>query len=322
MASVESQRITRTAAPQTHRLTSWLDNPRAVGVAFLLPAVLYIVLLVGLPFVVAILFSVTDVTVGNTSLDFVGTENFEAVSRVEAFRYALTNSFKFTIISQIGIIILANILSLILTQEFRGKWFVRFLLILPWATPVALGTIGWLWFFDSAFSPIDWILREVFGLLGPGTPLGPGKNIVWLGKPDLAQFAVIMVQIWRMTPLAAVILMAGLTSIPQDILDQAEVDGSRFFRTLFRIKLPLILPIMIIALLFSTIFTFGDMTVVFILTRGGPVYYTQILPTWSFFVGIQGGNLAHGAAVALFLFPLLLAAAVVMLRVASRTEVN
>jgi multiple sugar transport system permease protein len=255
-------------------------------------------------------------------LDFVGLKNFQEVSSVAGFQYALVNSFKFTILSQIGIIILANILALILTQEFRGKWFVRFLLILPWATPVALGTIGWLWFFDSAFSPIDWILREVFHLLGPGTLLGPAKNIVWLGKPDLAQFAVILVQVWRMTPLAAVILMAGLTSIPKDILDQAEVDGSRFFRTLLRIKLPLILPIMIIALLFSTVFTFGDMTVVYILTRGGPVYYTQILPTWSFFVGIQGGNLAQGAAIALFLFPLLLAVAVVMLRVARRTEIN
>lgn len=313
-----------TAAENRHgrRTSSWLDNERRVGVVFLLPAVLYIVLLVGVPFVVAILFGLTDVTVGDTSLDFVGLQNFENVSKIDAFRHALGNSFKFTILSQVGVIILANILSLILTQDFRGKWFIRFLLILPWATPVALGTIGWLWFFDSAFSPIDWVLREVFGLLGPGTLLGPAKNIVWLGKTDLAQFAVIMVQIWRMTPLAAVILMAGLTSIPQDILDQAEVDGSRFFRTLFRVKLPLILPIMLIAVLFSTIFTFGDMTVVFILTRGGPVYYTQVLPTWSFFVGIQGGNLAQGAAVALFLFPLLLAVAIVMLRIASRTEVQ
>lgn len=307
---------------QAQRFNFLWDNERTVGTLFLLPAVLYIILLVGLPFILAILFSLTDVTVGNTTLNWVGLKNFQDVWSVEGFQYALVNSFKFTILSQIGIIVLANILAIIMTQNFRGKWFVRFLLIMPWATPVALGTIGWLWFFDSAFSPIDWILREVFGLLGPGTPLGPGKNIVWLGKPDLAQFSVILVQIWRMTPLAAVILMAGLTSIPQDILDQAEVDGSRFFRTLFQVKLPMILPIMIISLLFSTVFTFGDMTVVYILTRGGPVYYTQVLPTWAFFVGIQGGNLGQGAAIALFLFPLLLVVAVVMLRIARRTEVS
>lgn len=298
------------------------DNPRNVGIVFLLPAILYIVLLVGLPFVIAILFSFTDVNVGNTSLDWVGMKNFENVVQTQTFQRALVNSFVFTIVSQIFIIVLANIQAIVLTQDFRGKWFVRFLMILPWATPVSLGVIGWLWFFDSAFSPIDWVLREVFGLLGPGTLFGPSKNMTWLGKPELARFAVIMVQVWRMTPLAAVILIAGLTSIPQDILDQAQVDGSRFFRTLFQIKLPLILPIMIISLLFSTIFTFGDMTVVYILTRGGPIDYTQVLPTWAYFVGIEGGNLAQGAAIALFLFPLLLAVAIFMLRFASRSEVN
>lgn len=300
----------------------WLDNERFVGAMFLLPTILYIILLVGLPFVLAILFSLTDVTVGNTDLNWVGLKNFENVWNVSTFQTALVNTFVFTLVSQAIIIVLANILAIILTQNFRGKWFIRFLIMLPWSTPVVLGVIGWLWFLDSAFSPIDWILRQL-GLLGtPDAPLGVAKNIIWLGKRDLARFSVIMVQVWRLTPLSAVILMAGLTSIPQDILDQTQVDGARFWRTLFQVKLPLVLPIMIIALLFSTIFTFGDMTVVYILTRGGPVDYTQVLPTWAFFVGIGGGNLAQGAAIALFLFPLLLAVAILMLRVARRTEVT
>ena len=300
----------------------WLDNSRFVGFLFLLPALLYIVLLVGIPFVVAILFSVSDVTVGDTTLDYIGLRNFEQVVGVRSFQNALVQSFMFTLVSQFFIIILANMLAIILTQEFRGKWFVRFLVILPWATPVALGTIGWLWFFDSAFSPIDYVLRELGLLGGPDALLGRGRNMVWLGKPDLSRFSVMLVQVWRMTPLAAIILMAGLTAIPQDITDQAKVDGSRFFRTLFEVKLPLILPIMLVSLLFSTVLTFGDMTVVYILTRGGPVDYTQVLPTWAYFVGIEGGNLGQGAAIALFIFPLLLAAAVVILRVVSRTEVN
>lgn len=300
----------------------WLDNPRFVGGMFLLPTILYIVLLVGMPFVIAILFSLTDVVAGDTSLDWVGLKNFETVWNTASFKQALQNSFIFTIASQILVIIFANIMAIVLTQDFPGKWFIRFLVILPWATPVALSTIGWLWFFDSAFSPIDWVLRELNLLGAQGAPLGLSKNIVWLGKPMLAQLAVIFVQAWRLTPLAAVILMAALTSIPQDITDQAEVDGSRFFRTLFQVKLPLVLPIMLIALLFSTVFSFGDMAVVYVLTRGGPVDYTQVLPTWSYKVGIEGANLGQGAAIALFIFPVLLAASIVMLRVASRTEVN
>lgn len=300
----------------------WLDDRRVVGLLFLLPALSYIVLLVAIPFVIALLFSTSDVVVGDTTLEFVGFQNFEQVMGTRTFQNALVQSFMFTLISQVFIIVLANILAIVLTQDFPFKWVVRFLVILPWATPVALGTLGWLWFFDSAFSPIDYVLREL-GLLGhPDALLGPGRNMVWLGKPDLARFSVILVQVWRMTPLAAVILMAGLTAIPKDITDQAQVDGSRFFRTLFEVKLPLILPIMLISLLFSTVFTFGDMTVVYILTRGGPVDYTQILPTWAYFVGIQGGDLGQGAAIALFIFPLLLAAAVVILRFASRAEVD
>jgi multiple sugar transport system permease protein len=310
------------SVPNTQKRSNFLlDNDRFVGGMFLLPTVLYIVLLVGFPFVIAILFSLSDVTSGDTSLDFVGLENFKTVWGVPSFQRALRNSFIFTFFTQLLVIIFANILAIVLTQDFRGKWFVRFLVIMPWATPVALSTIGWLWFLDSAFSPIDWVLREL-NLLGPGTPFGPARNVVWLGKPTLARLSVIFVQAWRLTPLAAVILMAALTSIPQDITDQAKVDGSRFFRTLFQVKLPLVLPIMLIALLFSTVFSFGDMAVVYILTRGGPVDYTQILPTWSYEVFAEGGNLAQGAAIALFIFPVLLAASIVILRMASRTEIN
>ena len=128
------------------------------------------------------------------------------------------------------------------------------LIMLPWATPIALGTIGWLWLLDSKFSPIDWVLQAVH-LLGPGTLLGPGNHMIFLGREGLAMASVIMVYVWRMLPLSAVILLAGLSSIDQDILDQAAVDGAGFWRTLFRIKLPLILPIMSIVLLFGMIFT-------------------------------------------------------------------
>jgi multiple sugar transport system permease protein len=184
-----------------------------------------------------------------------------------------------------------------------------------------LGTIGWKWILDSKFSPIDWVLQQV-GLLGsPDALLGPSKHLTYLGQENLAMLSVIMIHVWRILPLATVILMAGLTSIPKDILEQAEVDGASFWRIHFRIAIPMILPIMSIALLFGLIFTFGDMVVGFVLTRGGPVYYTQVLPLWAWFKGIDGGSLGEGAAVALFIFPVLLATAILILRSARRSEV-
>ena len=304
------------------RFRYWTDREDLLGSLFLLPAVIYIFALVGIPFLIALAYSVTDVTVGDTSLNFVGLRNFLAILKTPQFTTSLANSIVFTIISQIIIIVLANILALILSTDFRGKWFARFLIMLPWATPIALGTIGWLWLLDSKFSPIDWTLRYV-GLLGePGALFGGQNNLFYLGRLELAKASIIVVYVWRMLPLSAVILMAGLTSIPQDILDQAEVDGASFWRILFQVKLPLILPIMSIALLFSLIFTIGDMAVVYVLTRGGPVFYTQILPTWAYYKGIESGALAEGAATALFLFPVLLGVAILVLRFSRRTEVT
>jgi len=303
------------------RFRYWTDRQELLGPLFLFPAVVYIFALVGIPFLIALAYSFSDVTAGNTSLDFVGLRNFQAILKTPQFTTSLINSIVFTIISQIIIIVLANILALILSTDFKGKWFARFLIMLPWATPIALGTIGWLWLLDSKFSPIDWTLRYLHLLGEPGALLGAQKNLFYLGRLELAKASIIVVYVWRMLPLAAVILMAGLTSIPQDILDQAQVDGASFWRTLFQIKLPLIIPIMSIALLFSMIFTIGDMAVVYVLTRGGPVYYTQILPTWAYYKGIESGALAEGAATALFLFPVLLAVAILVLRFSRRTEV-
>ena len=300
----------------------WADREDLLSTLFLSPAVIYIVALVGIPFVIALAFSFTNVTAGNTSLNFIGLGNFQAIMQTPQFSQSLRNTISFTIISQIIIIILANILALVLSMDFKGKWFARFLIMLPWATPIALGTIGWLWLLDSKFSPIDWTLRYMHLLGEPGALFGDQKNLFYLGRLELAKASIIMVYVWRMLPLSAVILMAGLTSIPQDILDQADVDGAGFWRILFQIKLPLILPIMSIALLFSIIFTVGDMAVVYILTSGGPVYYTQILPTWAYYKGIESGALAEGAATALFLFPVLLAVAIFVLRFSRRTEVT
>jgi multiple sugar transport system permease protein len=219
----------------------------------------------------------------------------------------------FTGVTMVLTVILANAVALILAADFRGKWIVRFCVLLPWTTPVALSTIAWLWMLDSIYSPIDWVLREL-GLID--------GNVVWLGKPTLAATSVIAVQVWRMVPLAAVIIMAGLAAIPNEINDAAEVDGAGFWRRLWEITLPLTLPVTAVATLFAAVLTFTDMAVVYVLTRGGPVDSTQVLSSLAFFRGIDGGDLAQGAAIALFLFPLLLAAVIAILTAVRRMEVS
>ncbi len=290
-----------------------LDNERVLAPLFMTPAVLYIIALVGFPFVLSIVLSLTDATVGNPTYDFVGLETFRRILFDDpVFRTALWNTFVFAVIANVLVVVLAKALAMVLVSDFRGKWFVRFLVLLPWTAPVSLATITWLWTLDSIFSPIDWVLRSV-GLLD--------GNIIWLGKQNLAMSSVIAVHTWRIVPLAAVIMMAGLTSIPQEIRDASEVDGAGFWRKLFQITIPLMAPIIAVAALFGLILTITDMSVVFVLTRGGPTHGTQVLSTWAFFKGIEGGSLGQGAAIALFLFPVLVAVAALILRMARRREV-
>ena len=298
------------------------DRERVLAPLLIAPAILYIVVLVGVPFFMAIYYSLSDATTGSQTLHFVGLRNFQAVLKDPVFRKSLVNTFIFTLVSQALVLVLAKVLALALIKDFRGKWLVRFLILLPWTAPIALGTIGWMWMLDSIFSPIDWLLRYL-GLLGaPDAILGANSNLYWLGVPSLAMLSVILVHTWRMLPLATVILLAGLTSIPQEILDAAEVDGAGFWRRLFQIMIPMLLPIMTVAVLFGIVFTFTDIAVVYILTQGGPVHSTQVLASWAFFKGIEAGDLAQGAAVALFLFPAMAGVAALMLRLARRTEVT
>ncbi len=302
------------AESPVRRRTRLADNEAWLGRAMLAPAIFYIVALVGVPFLLALFYSVTNISVGHTEVRFVGLENFISALQNPTFLRALKNSFLFAFFSQVLVIVLASILASALQKDFPGKWLVRLLILLPWVAPISLGSIGWLWIFEPIYSVINWTLRAIH-------VFGPNTWPIWLGQPNLAFASVVTVHVWRLLPLATVITLGGFSSIPQDLLDAASVDGAGFWRRQFQITLPLVLPIMLVALLFGVIFAFTDMIVIYVLTRGGPYDMTQVLASLAFFTGIEGGDLAGGAAIALFLFPLLAASAIFLLRVARRAEV-
>ena len=302
-----------------------LDSERVLAPLMLLPTVVYIVALVGFPLVLAIAYAFTNVNVGTAGgsifdFDWVGLRNFRDAWDDKIFQTALKNTLMFTLVSQVAVIVLGNILALVLSADFHGKRLVRFLVLLPWTTPVALAAVGWWWLLQPPYSPIDYVFREL-GLLGPGGVWGPNPNMYWTAEPDLARFSILLVHIWRILPLSTVILLAGLTSIPQDVRDAANVDGAGYWRQLIWIRLPLLAPIMLVAVLFGTVFTFTDMTVVKIVTEGGnPNNHTQVLANWAYTKGIRSGALGQGAAIAVFMLPVLAGVAALALRLARRTE--
>lgn len=284
-----------------------------LGFAMFSPAALYIVLLVGAPFLMAIFFAFSDARIGMSGLHFAGLENFRSIMQSPSFRKSLQNSIVFTIVAQIIVMVCANILAIALEKPFRGRGLVRFLILLPWVAPVSLGTIGFKWILDSIYSVITWVLIWMH-------LVKPFEAPMYLGEPTLAMASVILVHCWRLIPFSTVILLAGRTAIPKEIPEAAAIDGSGFWRTLFQITLPMMKPILAVAFLFGTIFTFTDMTVVYILTAGGPFDSTQTLPSFAFATGITGSDLAAGAAISVFLIPVLVLIAYMMLRMAHRAE--
>ena len=285
-----------------------------LGAIFVAPAILYVLLLVGVPFLLAVYYSVSAYTIYDPSWRFVGLANFEQIVQNPVFRQTLGNTFIFTFGSQILGLILGKFGALVLLRPFAGRKFVRALIILPWVVPIALATVAWEWMFDSLYSVINWTLIALGFITRSQAPN-------WLGNPDLAMLSVIVVNAWRFFPFAIVIFLAGITAIPQDVLDAATVDGAGFWRRNYQIILPMILPIVAVGLIFGIVFTFTDLSIVFLLTMGGPVGATSVLGFQGFQTGIVSGDVSHGAAISLFMLPVLFIVVIFMLRFIRRREI-
>ena len=286
------------------------------GYTLLAPAALYVMLLVAAPFLFSLYLAVSDANVGDPIAHFIGLENFRAAWEMELFWLALRNSVIFLVVAAVLKSLLGTSLAFLLLQNFKGKKLVRGLVVIPFTLPIAISVLSWKWMYDSQFSVINWVLSRL-GLIGQfGTEGWP----IWLGDPKLALIACIFVNVWRTFPFSAIVLLAGFTSVPVEILDAAKVDGCSFFQRFRHVVVPMIFPILMIGFLFDTVFTLSDLSVVYLLTQGGPANSTKILPVLAYQIGIQAGNLGRGAAIALFLVPLLFPALIIVLRNLKRRE--
>jgi multiple sugar transport system permease protein len=296
------------------RLRFILDRRDVLGAIFVSPAILYVLLLVGMPFLLAVYYSLSAYTIYDPTWRFVGFANFRQIMNNPVFLETLGNTFLFTFGSQVLGLILGKFGALLLLRPFPGRKIVRALIILPWAVPIALATVAWEWMFDSLYSVINWTLIALGIITRSEAPN-------WLGNPHLAMLCVIVINAWRFFPFAIVIFLAGITAVPQDVIDAATVDGAGFWRRNYQIILPMILPIVAVGLIFGIVFTFTDLSIVFLLTNGGPINATSVLGFQGFQVGILSGDISHGAAISLFMLPVLLIVVIAMLRFIRRREI-
>jgi multiple sugar transport system permease protein len=285
------------AVPRTGlRIRELLDHERFLGPAFVTPALFLILLLVAYPFCMALYFALSNSFVGRPS-HFIGLRNFVNLWASDSFQQTFQNAFVFTGAAIACKLVLGMALALMLNQQLWFKRMIRGAVLLPWVIPTALSTLGWLWMFSSLYSVVNWT-GIALGIMEP-----PGPN--WLGQKYYAMTAVVTVNVWRGLPFFAITILAGLVSIPKELYEAAEADGAGPISRFWHVTLPLLKPVLAIVVLFSTIFTFSDFNIVYVLTHGGPINSTHLFATLARQIGLESGAIGQGAAVSLYLFPVL-----------------
>ncbi|MEM8923096.1 MAG: sugar ABC transporter permease [Actinomycetota bacterium] len=275
-----------------------------VGYAMLTPMVVVVLGLIGYPLVLSIWFGFTDTAIGESG-DFIGVDNYLANWNDPIFRRTLWNTFNYTVTAVVAKLVLGVVMAVLLAElrSFQRLW--RGVFLMPWVVPSSLSVLGWVWMFDAQFSILTWLINS-FGLYD-----GP---IRWLGQPSLAMAAVQTVNIWRGAPFFGIMILAGMKTLPRDLLEAATVDGASAWQKFRHVTLPHLRPLLYVVTLFSFVQTMADFQIVWLLTKGGPQNSTHLIATLSFRTAIQTGAIGRGAAIALFLFPFLLLILALQLR--------
>jgi multiple sugar transport system permease protein len=282
------------------------------GLAMIAPGFLLIVGLIAYPFLMSLYLSLTDGQIRSLlHPNFVGLQHYIRLLGDEVFLQTVVNSFVFTIASVALKILLGLAMALLLYAPFRGRRAVLSILLFSWVAPIALTVLAWLWLYDSLYSPINWVLVKT-GLMS----YGPS----WLGDRTLAMISVVVVNVWRGFPFFGLMILAGMLGIPRSLYEAADVDGATAWQKFRLITLPMLRIVLIILILYATIFTFNEFAVVQVLTRGGPENATQVFSTLAFQRGVLSGNIGEAAAITLYFFPVFALLSIFLLRLSGKEK--
>jgi len=282
-----------------------------LGYLFVLPMVVMVLALVAYPFCYAAYLSLTRKYVGVPPV-FVGFENYVRLAYDGFFRRAVWNSFVFTFASVGFKLVLGMVMALVLTSRIRYRNLFTGLLLIPWVAPTVVSALNFLWIFDASLGVLNYLLVRVFRIL----PQGVG----WLSEAGTAMASVIFVNVWRGFPFFGISFLAGLKAIPAELYEAAAVDGASIAQRFRHVTLPSLRNIIIIVMLLSTIWTFNDFAIVYILTKGGPGGATQVLPVFTYEMAFGAQRLGEAIAVALYMLPALAMVIIVLSRYMRRSH--
>ena len=269
-----------------------------------------LVVFIAYPFVMALWYSLTSIRVGDAG-EFVGLANFSKAVNDTIFQQAFKNTVFYTFWATVFKLALGMWLALLLNRHFRFKRIVRASMLLPFIIPTVLSAFAWRWMFDPTFSVMNWALYHA-GMITDRLP--------FLSSGDWAMWCAVSVNTWRGMPFFAITLLAGLQTISPDLHEAAALDGANAWHRFWHVTWPLLLPVTLVVVVFSVIQTFSDFQLIYVLTGGGPANSTHLIATYAYQIGVGSGLLGEGAALSLFMFPVLFAVVWVQLRFLKRME--
>jgi multiple sugar transport system permease protein len=242
---------------------------------------------------------------------WIGLGNYSSILHDHAFWGSIQNTVVFTVGSVAAKLIIGTTIALILNEALPLRAIWRSIVLLPYAMPTLVSVLVWKWMYNDVGGVFNYLLHQTHLRSAP---------TYWLEDPSKAMQSVIAVNVWRGFPFFVITILAGLQAVPQELYDAAKVDGAGIWARFWKVTLPGILPVMAVVTLFSTILTFNDFSIIWVLTRGGPGNATDVLATLTYKVAIPGLELGKGVAVSVLMLPILVVLILMLNRFISRRE--
>ena len=274
--------LSRAGATSAPVRTPLLQSKVFLGLLFMLPAAIFLLVFLSYPLGLGVWLGFTDTRIGRSGV-FIGLENYQLLWDDSLFWLSVFNTILYTVVASILKFMLGLWLALLLNEHIPFKAFIRAIVLLPWVVPTVLSAIAFWWIYDTQFSIISWALMKI-GLIS--------SPINFLGDPNNARATVILTNVWRGIPFVAITLLAGLQTISPSLHEAATLDGATSWQRFRYITLPMLSPLIAVVMTFSVLFTFTDFQLIYVLTRGGPLNATHLMATLSFQRAIPGGQLA------------------------------
>jgi multiple sugar transport system permease protein len=285
--------------------TRFLDpSERTLAVLLLMPTALLLSLIIVYPVCRLVWTSFQNLSLtSGLPAAFAGLENYSLMLEDPVFWETTWNTILITLITVPGALLLGMALALMANLPFKVKWPVRLSLLIPWALPLSFAGLIFAWFFHSEYGVVNDVLRRI-GIEG----------IIWFNSANWAFAAICLTIIWKTSSFMALIILAGLQTIPRSLYEAAEVDGAGRVRQFFEITLPLLKPSIVVALIFRTITALQTFDIPFTMTRGGPGTSTATLAMYIHQNTVDFLDLGYGSALAVVMFALSMCITAVYLR--------